>query len=112
MKLSVPWEATHLELLKNPETAAEYIKAYLEDGDPLHECLADVIKAQGLQRMAKLTGIAAPNLLRATRKGANPTVATLTAILDALGMALSVAVKKPKQKGSKTPRPRELAKAA
>jgi probable addiction module antidote protein len=115
MKLSAPWEPFKLSLLKDPESAALYIEICLEEGDPLPECLADVIKAQGLQRMAKLTGIAAPNLLRATRKGSNPTVATLTAILDALGMALSVEAKpKAARLASKQrrPRARALAKAA
>lgn len=110
MKLSAPWEPFKIGLLKDPESAALYIQAYLEEGDPLNECLAGVIKAQGLQRMAKLTGIAAPNLLRATRKGSNPTVATLTAILDALDMRLSVSAKKAEQRAA--PRRRRLAKAA
>jgi probable addiction module antidote protein len=118
MKLSALWEPFKIEMLKDPESAALYIQAYLEEGDPLNECLADVIKAQGLQRMAKLTGIAAPNLLRATRRGSNPTVATLNAILDAMGMTLSVEAKKakksPQAPSSKRRRPKGavLSKAA
>lgn len=112
MKLSEAWEPHHLEFLRKPANAAEFILAYLEDGEPLNECLGDVIKAQGLAKMARLTGIAAPNLLRATRKGANPTVATLSAILDALGMELSVAPKnRAKRRSRAKPRVPE-AKAA
>jgi probable addiction module antidote protein len=105
-----PWEEIKLDLLRAPEAAAEYIIAFIEDGDPLNECLADVIKAQGLARMARLTGIAAPNLLRVTRKGHNPTVATLQAILGALDMELSVRHKK--RKPTKEGKRRKLAKAA
>lgn len=112
MKLSAPWEPFKIGLLKDPESAALYIQAYLEEGDPLNECLADVIKAQGLAKMARLTGIAAPNLLRVTRKGHNPTVATLNAILHALGMELSVEPKS-RPKGRKAPAgAKALAKAA
>jgi DNA-binding phage protein len=63
--------------------------------------------------MARLTGIAAPNLLRVTRKGANPTIATLRAILHALGMELTVVPwKPPKKRGRQKQKQKPLAKAA
>jgi probable addiction module antidote protein len=99
--------------LKDPEAAAYYIIAFIEGGDPLNECLADVIRAHGLAKMARLTGIAAPNLLRVTRKGSNPTIATIQAILHALGMELSVVPWKPPKKRVRQKRKlRPFAKAA
>jgi probable addiction module antidote protein len=111
MSTTVPHDP--LKYLKDPEFAAQYILAFIEDGEPLYECLAHVIKAHGLANLARRSGIAAPNLLRATRKGANPTIATLQAILHALGMELSVVpLKKPTKRGRTRQKPKALAKAA
>jgi probable addiction module antidote protein len=102
-----------LKHLRIPEVAAHYIIACIEEGDPLNECLADVIKAHGLAALARATGIAAPNLLRVTRKGSNPTIATIRAILHALGMELTVVPwKPPKKKARQKRKPKLLAKAA
>lgn len=108
---TVAWETS--DYLKDPEVAAHYIIACIEEGDPLNECLALVIKAYGLARMARATGIAAPNLLRVTRKGSNPTLTTIQAILHALGMELAVVpLKRPQKRSRPKRKPRPLAKAA
>ena len=88
------WEPTKLELLKDPEVAQGYIQACLEEGVPLQEALGAVIRAQGLTKVAGKTRLAVPNVIRAVRKGANPTFDTLQRLLFGVGLDISVRLRK------------------
>jgi probable addiction module antidote protein len=81
------------ERLKDPELLAEYLKACLEDPDPRVFLLAlrDVAEANGgfmaVSRRAKLNR---ESLDRALSEKGNPSVQSLTAILGAVGLKLSI----------------------
>ncbi|MBX9903865.1 MAG: putative addiction module antidote protein [Burkholderiales bacterium] len=90
---SVTHEAWLLDRLKDPAEAAAYIEAAIEDGDQpaLMMALRHVAQAQGgiakLARKSKLTREATYRMLSAS---GNPELRSLTAILDAAGLRLSV----------------------
>jgi probable addiction module antidote protein len=90
MKNATDWDKMLLEDLKDPESAKLFIEACLEEGVPLQTALGKVLKAQGMAKMARKAKIALPNVIRAVREDSNPTYDTLTKLLDAVGLDLSV----------------------
>jgi DNA-binding phage protein len=91
VKNGIPWRERFNERLQNPDYAREYILAAIEDGDDLHAALADVVRAVGATRYSTWAKeIHRPNLLRAIRKGANPTLKTIDRLLAPLGLRLAV----------------------
>lgn len=97
------WEDGLLERLRDPDFAREYVQACLEEGLPITEAVGAVIRAHGLDKVAKRAHMAKPNLLRAVRAGANPTLDTLRQLLNSIGMDVAVRNLKP------LPRKRALA---
>jgi probable addiction module antidote protein len=81
---------TMMELLRDPETAQEYIQSCLEEGVPLQTALRDVIKARGYEKVAKRSRIARPNVIRAVKPTANPTFETMQRLLNSVGLDFSV----------------------
>lgn len=81
------------ELLDTEEAQREFIAAALEDNDPefIAHAIGVVARARGMTDLADRTGIKRQALYRALDKGGNPTLATLTKVMDALGMRLSIA---------------------
>lgn len=90
---SLRYEDWLVERLKDPAEAAAYMEAVIEEGDQAAIMLAlrQVARAQGgiaeIARRAKLTREATYRMLS---KGGNPELKSLTAILDAAGLRLSV----------------------
>jgi len=90
---SVPDRPHLLEWLKDPENAAAYIEAVLEEGDPvgLLQALRNVAESRGgVSRIARETGLSREALYRTLSKRGNPQLRSLTAILGAMGLRLSV----------------------
>jgi len=86
-------EAMIRRLRKNPEFAAEYLKAALEDGDEprvLLIALRHVAQAPGIARIAKAAGIERESLYRALSARGNPRLSTLHAVAKAVGLKLTV----------------------
>jgi probable addiction module antidote protein len=87
-------EAIVEELRRDPEFAAEYLKAALEDEDEpqvLLIALRHLAEAKGgLAKVAKAAGIERESLYRALSKRGNPRLSTLTAVTKALGLKLTV----------------------
>ena len=87
-------EALIRELRKNPELAAEYLKAALEDGDDpcvLLIALRHVAEARGgLAKIAKAAGVERESLYRALSGRGNPRLSTLVAVTKAMGLKLTV----------------------
>lgn len=103
---SLPYEDWLIESLKNRNEAAAYLEAAIEDGDQavLMLALRHVAQAQGgvavVARRAKLTREANYKILS---KAGNPELRSLTAVLAATGLRLSVKpVEKRQQKASAT----------
>ena len=87
-------EAIVRELRDNPEYAAEYLKAAIEESDEpqvLLIALRHLAEAKGgLAKVAKAAGIERESLYRALSPKGNPRLSTLVAVTRAIGMKLTV----------------------
>ena len=86
-------EAIIRRLRKDPEFAAEYVKAALEDTEePLVLLLAlrHLAQARGIAKVAKAAGIERESLYRALSRRGNPRLSTLVAVTKAVGLKLTV----------------------
>jgi len=81
-----------VESLKDPEEAAAYLNAALEDDDPRAFLLAlrNVAEAHGFTRLAEESGLNRQALYRALSEQGNPRLESLAALLGALGLRLTV----------------------
>src|SRR5207247_8300788 len=86
-------KATIQELRDDPEFAAEYLKAAMEDSDEpkvLLIALRQLAKARGIAKVAKKAHIERESLYRALSPNGNPRFSTIMAITKALGLTLTV----------------------
>lgn len=82
------------EHLRNEREIAAYLEAVLEDGDPraMPVALRTIADALGgLAPLAERTGLSRETLYRTLSEKGNPRYDTLTSILDAFGLRVSVA---------------------
>jgi probable addiction module antidote protein len=80
-------------LRKDPEFAAEYLKAAMEDEDEprvLLLALRHLAQAQGIAKIAKSAGVERESLYRALSSKGNPRLSTLFAVTKAIGLRLTV----------------------
>jgi len=82
------------ELRADPEFAAEYLKAALEEMDEpkvLLMALRHVAEARGgIAKIAKVAGVERESLYRALSPRGNPRLSTLFAVAKAVGMKLTL----------------------
>ncbi len=87
-------EAIVCELRDNPEYAAEYLKAAIEESDEpqvLLIALRHLAEAKGgLAKVARAAGIERESLYRALSPKGNPRLSTLVAVTKAIGIKLTV----------------------
>jgi probable addiction module antidote protein len=87
-------DAVIQELRDDPEFAAEYLKAALEDvAEPrvLLVALRQLAEARGgIAKVAKAAGIERESLYRALSPRGNPRLSTLVAVTRAIGLKLTV----------------------
>jgi probable addiction module antidote protein len=87
-------EALIQQLREDPEFAAEYLQAALEDDDEprvLLVALRRVAEAQGgIAKVAKAAGVERESLYRALSATGNPRLSTLVAVTKAMGLKLTV----------------------
>ena len=86
-------EATTGSFRDDPEFAAEYLNAVLEDGDQEEMLLALRRMARAFGGVSRLAGEAqlnATSLYRTLSPQGNPELKSLTALLKAMGMQLAV----------------------
>ena len=86
-------EAVIRRLRNDPEFAAEYVKAALEDNDEprvLLIALRHLAQARGIAKVAKAAGIERESLYRALSVKGNPTISTLVAVTKAIGLKLTI----------------------
>lgn len=81
--------AVHLE---SEEDILYYLEVAMEGNDPKHiaRALGDVARSKGMSDIAKATGLGRQALYKALSDEGNPTLETLTAVLGALGLELTV----------------------
>ena len=86
-------EAMVRRLRTDPQFAAEYLKAALEDEDEprvLLLALRHLAQAQGIAKVAKAAGVERESLYRALSARGNPRLSTLVAVTRAIGLRLTV----------------------
>ncbi len=87
-------DAVILQLRKDPEFAAEYLKAALEDSEEpqvLLLALRRIAEARGgFAKVARAAGIERESLHRALSARGNPRLSTLVAVMQAIGLKLTV----------------------
>lgn len=86
-------EAIVRRLRSDPDFAAEYLKAALEDDqepEVLLITLRHLAQAQGIAKVAKAAGIERESLYRALSRKGNPRLSTLVAVTKAIGLRITV----------------------
>lgn len=80
--------------LRTEKDIAAYLSAVLEDGDPalFVAAIGDIAKAKGMSEIAKKSGVTRESLYRALKIEARPRFETVTKVVHALGMRLTVSV--------------------
>ena len=80
------------DYLKSEDDILEYIKTWMEDGTPkeIARALGDVARSKGMTEIARRSGVGRQALYAALSEDGNPTLETLTAVLSALGLELTV----------------------
>ena len=81
--------ARHLE---DEDDILIYLEAAMEGNDPKHiaGALGDVARSKGMSALARKAGLGRQALYSALSENGNPTLETLTSVLDALGLELTV----------------------
>ncbi|MEZ5607451.1 MAG: putative addiction module antidote protein [Burkholderiaceae bacterium] len=95
--MTAPRDASYqsylVESLKDPAEAAAFIDAAMELEDPaaLLAALRHVAKAHGMAEVARRAELGDKTLFKALGEQGNPTLETVTKVLHAVGLRLSVA---------------------
>lgn len=92
-KPSADYHEYLIERLKDPGEALAYLKAALEETDlpeVLLLALRNVAEARGFTRIAQDTKLNRESLYRMLSKRGNPSLRSLSALLDSLGFRLSL----------------------
>lgn len=93
-ELSKSFDETRHEVLKDPNAAAVYLDDCLAEGDIdlFTEALMHVSKARvgGITSLAEMTELGRETLYRTLSKEGNPSLATLTKVLNAVGLRMSI----------------------
>jgi probable addiction module antidote protein len=94
------------DYLDSDAVIAEYLTAAAEDPNPevFLAALGDVAKAKGMARIAKETGLGRESLYKAFGTGAHPRYETVSAVLRAIGVKLSIVIE-PRRPTRRKPAP-------
>src|ERR1700678_2139397 len=80
-----------LRRLTNPAEAEAYLNAGLDDSLPAFlKALKNVMQAHQMAKVAKESGVQRESLYRSFSERGNPTLATLSSVLAAMGLKISV----------------------
>ena len=80
------------EFLESQEDIDAYLEVAFETGDPkqITKALGNVARVQGMRETANKTGLAREHLYTSFSENGNPTLLTLTTVMDSLGYQLAV----------------------
>jgi DNA-binding phage protein len=101
---SVEWDADMAEELKDVGFARDMLVSAVDEGAPLKEALADLIRAMGVKEFSDSVGIPSPNVLRAIHPEHNPTQETLERLLKPFGLRIGLAPIKPRKRATRPSR--------
>jgi len=93
-ELAVKYVDGLYEDLRDPDEAAAYLNAAVEDGDQQVFLLAlrDVAEARGIAQTARSSGLNRENMYRMLSAAGNPQLSSLKSLLHSLGLRLSIEV--------------------
>ncbi|MCW5737531.1 MAG: putative addiction module antidote protein [Enhydrobacter sp.] len=105
-----PFDAA--DYLDNDVVIAEYLTAAAEDPNPevFLAALGDVAKAKGMAKIAKEAGLGRESLYKTFGAGAHPRYETVSAVLRALGVKLTIVIEPRRAARRKAPRTRAVAR--
>lgn len=91
----MPLQTTTFDIqdhLETPEDRAAYLEAAFEDGDPtlIAIALGDIARALGVGQIALQAGVTREGLYKALSDKGDPRLSTLTGVVKALGLKLTV----------------------
>ena len=92
-KRTKKYEESLMESLQNPEEAAAYLNAHLDEEDSeelLLLALRDVAKAHGFSEVAEQADLGRESLYKALSKDGNPKLSTLKSLLKVVGLKLAI----------------------
>lgn len=80
------------DYLKSEADVVDWLKVWMEDGSPeeIAKAIGDIARSRGMTEIARKAGLGRQALYNALSENGNPTLETLMAVLDALGLQLSV----------------------
>lgn len=92
MPLGKSFEDYLIEKLKDPEYASGFVEQVISYNDPdyLKSSLRQVVKAIGVSYFADKTGLSRQAIYKMFSEKGNPTYKNLMAILDVIGLELTV----------------------
>jgi len=84
------------DYLRSEADVVDWLKVWMEDGSPeeIAKAIGDIARSKGMTEIARKTGLGRQALYNAFSDKGNPTLETLLAVLDALGLELTVQPKK------------------
>ena len=93
-RTSVSYEAGLKSDLSDPEEAAAYLNAALEEGsqEVFLMALRDVSEAKGITKLAKESMLNRENIYRILSDKGNPQLSSLAALLETMGLRLAIEV--------------------
>ena len=92
-KKSRPFQAVLLDRLANPEVAKSFLNEALEESpESFLNALKTVAQARQMVKVAKDAGVQRETLYRSLSSQGNPTLDTLSSILKAVGLKISIGV--------------------
>lgn len=98
MAVTQTYDKTRNKLLRDPQTAAEYLNAVLEENNPdaLLKALRNIAEAQtgGMKSTAESAQLNRESLYKMLSEDGNPRLSSLEALLHTFGLRLAVAVDK------------------
>ena len=97
-KTSTSYHEGLVKDLANPEEAAAYLNAALEEGsqEVFLMALRDIAEAKGMAQLSKKAHLNRESLYRMLSGKGNPQLSSLASILKTAGLRLAVEVREPK----------------
>ena len=92
------WDAA--DYLKCQEDIDAYLQVAFETGDPkqIAKALGNAARARGMMDVSNKSGLAREHLYTSFSENGNPTLQTLTSVIDILGYQLAIVPKKSRYK--------------
>jgi probable addiction module antidote protein len=88
------YHSWHIKQLTDPQTAASYLNAALDDSKEMFlKALRNVAEAGQMTRIAKKAGVRRESLYRTLSDRGNPRLDTLSSVLSVLGLRIAIQVR-------------------